>query len=156
MACMCVCLCVCVSVCPAMKMLSETPKEFTSVQRCNNFDASWKLPLFLMWRRLLRGSGVCTNPQFSIVPTPEADHQGTFTMAMCCSSLPSHELGSLMQTNCLALGHGSLSILFLDIFQRPSHTNALWHRYCFHHMTLLYILIVTQILSEYGAGERFH
>ena len=27
---------------------------------------------------------------------------------------------------------------------------------CFHHMTLLCILIVTQILPEYGAGERFH
>ena len=152
----CVCVCVCVCVCPAMKMLSETPKEFTSVQRCNNFDASWKLPLFLMRRGLLRGSGVCTNPIFSIVPTPEADQQGTFTMAMWCSSLPSHELGSLMQTNCLALAHVSLNTLFLDIFQRASHTNALWYRHWFHHMTLLYILIVTQILSEYGAGERFH
>ena len=33
------CVCVCVCVCDAMEMLRETPKEFTSVQRCNNFDA---------------------------------------------------------------------------------------------------------------------
>ncbi|KAI4545438.1 hypothetical protein MG293_005704 [Ovis ammon polii] len=33
----------------------------------------------------------------------EADQQGTFTVAMCCSSLPSHELGSLMHINRLAL-----------------------------------------------------
>ena len=150
------CVCVCVCVCPAMKRLREIPNEFTSMQRCNNFDASWKLSLFLIQRRLLWGSGVWTNPIFSIVPTPEADQQETFTMAMCCSSLPSHELGSLMRTNCLALGHVSLSTLFLDIFQRPSHTNALWYRHCFHHMTLLYILIIIQILSEYGADERFH
>ena len=77
-------------------------------------------------------------------------------MAMCCSSLPSRELGSLKHVNRLALDHVSLRTLFLDIFQMPSHTNALWYRHCFHHMTLLSILIVTQILSEYGAGETFH
>ena len=77
-------------------------------------------------------------------------------MGMRCPSLPSHELGSLIHTNYLALGHVSLRNLFLDIFQRPSHTNDLWYRYCFHHMTLFYILIVTQILSEYRADERFH
>ena len=43
MMCVYVSVCVCVCVGPAMKRLRETPKEFTSVQRCNNFDAVLKI-----------------------------------------------------------------------------------------------------------------
>ena len=43
MVCVRVFACVCVCVCSAMKRLRETPKEFTSVQRCNNFDAGLKI-----------------------------------------------------------------------------------------------------------------
>ena len=156
-------MCVYVSVCVCVyvwvlqwKGWGKLPRSLHQCKDVTILMQSWKLLLFMMQRRLSQESGVCTNRIFSIVPTPEADQQGTFTMAMWCSSLPSHELGSLMQTNCLALAHVSLSTLFLDIFQRPSHTSALWYRYCCHHLTLLYILIVTQILSEYGADERFH
>lgn len=134
----------CVCVCPAMKRLRETPEEFTSVQRCNNCDTVLKITTIYGRGVLSRGLESESNPIFLIVPTPEADQQED-----CCHVLlPPHPHMSwvpLAHSSCLALGRVSLRTLFLDIFHRPSHTNTLWYRHCFHHMTLLSILIVTQI-----------
>lgn len=83
-----------------------------------------------MLRRLSRGSGVCTSP-ISLIPYTRSRSAGNFTVAMCCSSLLMAGF-PYVHINRLALDQVTLRTLFLDIFQMPSHTNALWYRYCFH------------------------